>query len=48
VSSAFELSHLKRDLVYRRPARGEEPGDAWHRIAASVAASVPAGEGGRE
>lgn len=47
VSSAFELSHLKRDLVYRRPVPGEEIRDAWHNIAQSVAASV-GGEGGDE
>ena len=40
VSSAFEISHLKRDLVYRRPVPGEERRDAWHRIAESTAASI--------
>jgi chemotaxis protein methyltransferase CheR len=40
VSSAFELSHLKRDLVYRRPVPGDEMRDAWHEIAESAAASV--------
>lgn len=43
VSSAFELSHLKRDLVYRRPIRGEELRDAWHEIAESASlAETPA------
>ncbi len=40
VSSAFELSHLKRDLVYRRPVPGEERPDSWHQIAEAAAASV--------
>jgi chemotaxis protein methyltransferase CheR len=40
VSSAFELSHLKRDLVYRRPVPGEEVRDAWHAIAESTAAAT--------
>ena len=40
VSSAFELSHLKRDLVYRRPIPGEEVRDAWHAIAESTVASL--------
>jgi chemotaxis protein methyltransferase CheR len=39
VSSAFELAHLKRDLVYRRPVPGEETRDVWNDIASSVAAS---------
>jgi chemotaxis protein methyltransferase CheR len=33
VTSAFELSHLKRDLVYRRPGVGEESADPWARLA---------------
>lgn len=37
ISSAFELSHLKRDLVYRRPIPGEELQDPWHRIAEAAA-----------
>ena len=40
VSSAFELPHLKRDLVYRRPVPGEERRDAWHQIAEATAAAV--------
>ena len=46
VSSAFELSHLERDLVYRRPIPGEELRDAWHEIAESV--SMLATQEGRE
>ncbi len=40
VSTVFELSHLKRDLVYRRPVPGEEMRDPWHDIAQAAAASV--------
>lgn len=40
ISSAFELSHLKRDLVYRRPIPGEELHDPWHCIAEAAAASA--------
>ncbi len=36
ISSAFELRHLKNDLVYRRPIPGEELEDPWHRAAGSV------------
>jgi chemotaxis protein methyltransferase CheR len=36
ISSAFELRHLKHDLVYRRPVPGEEVEDPWHRIAAAA------------
>jgi len=39
ISSAFELSHLERDLVYRRPIPGEEIQDPWHRIAEATAMS---------
>jgi chemotaxis protein methyltransferase CheR len=50
VSSAFELSHLKRDLVYRRPIPGEEIQDPWHRIAGDAAISAdsvsPSGRAG--
>jgi chemotaxis protein methyltransferase CheR len=45
ISSAFEISHLKRDLVYRRPVPGEEVRDAWHDIAESAAASIGDEEG---
>ncbi len=44
ISSAFELAHLERDLVYRRPVPGEEIRDAWHDIARNTAAAVD-GEG---
>lgn len=44
VSSAFELKHLTRDLVYRRPIPGEERDDPWHTIASGTAARVGAGE----
>jgi len=40
VSSAFELKHLTRDLVYRRPVPGEEREDPWNAIATSTAAST--------
>jgi chemotaxis protein methyltransferase CheR len=41
VSSAFELEHLTRDLVYRRPIPGEEREDPWHRIARRTAGQAP-------
>ncbi len=44
VSSAFELAHLKRDLVYRRPVPGEEIHDAWHAIARNSIATEEEGE----
>ncbi len=45
VSSAFELKHLTRDLVYRRPVPGEEREDPWHTIAGGTAASLAPGKG---
>lgn len=33
VTSDFELKHLSRDLVYRRPVPGEEVEDSWHAMA---------------
>lgn len=33
VTTAFELKHLRRELVYRRPILGEEAADAWHALA---------------
>lgn len=33
ISSNFELKHLERDLVYRRPVPGEEREDPWHLLA---------------
>jgi chemotaxis protein methyltransferase CheR len=32
VSSGFDLRHLQRDLVYRRPIPGEEREDPWRRL----------------
>ncbi len=46
VSSAFELAHLKSDLVYRRPLPGEEVLDPWH--AAARAAASPLGFEGED
>ncbi len=40
VSSAFELRHLKSDLVYRKPARGEQTRDAWHAAARAAIRKV--------
>ncbi len=36
VTSAFELSQLKDDLVYRRPGLGSEVGDPWQVLAQSA------------
>ena len=36
VSNAFELRHLKNDLVYRRPLPGESRIDPWHDAARAV------------
>lgn len=33
VSTNFELKHLERELVYRRPVPGEEREDPWHALA---------------
>lgn len=44
ISSAFELRHLKNDLVYRRPIPGEELEDPWHRLAEAATRDA---EGGR-
>jgi chemotaxis protein methyltransferase CheR len=33
VTAAFELKHLKRELVYRRPVLGEERDEVWHALA---------------
>ena len=35
VTTAFELKHLKRELVYRRPVLGEERDEIWHDLARS-------------
>jgi chemotaxis protein methyltransferase CheR len=44
LSSAFELRHLRHDLVYRRPVPGEAPVDRWH-AAAQAAIAAADGEG---
>jgi chemotaxis protein methyltransferase CheR len=46
ITSAFELCHLKHDLVYRRPRPGEGARDAWHE-AAAAAIGGPEPEGSR-
>ncbi len=33
VTAVFELKHLKRELVYRRPALGEERDEIWNALA---------------
>lgn len=40
VTSDFELKHLSRDLVYRRPVPGEERQDRWHSLARAGIAST--------
>jgi chemotaxis protein methyltransferase CheR len=40
ISSAFELRHLRHDLVYRKPAPGDSPYDPWHAAAAAAVARV--------
>jgi chemotaxis protein methyltransferase CheR len=40
ISSAFELCHLKHDLVYRRPRPGEPRRDPWNEAAAAAIARV--------
>ncbi len=40
ITSAFELSQLKDDLVYRRPILGEEVGDPWQTLAQSALEEV--------
>lgn len=39
ISSAFELCHLRHDLVYRRPRAGAGARDLWHEAAAAAIAS---------
>jgi chemotaxis protein methyltransferase CheR len=36
LSAAFQLRHLKSDLVYRKPGL-DEPRDAWHALAREAA-----------
>jgi len=44
ISSAFELCHLRNDLVYRRPRPGGAARDPWHEAAAAaIAAADPEG-----
>jgi chemotaxis protein methyltransferase CheR len=40
LSSAFELRHLKKDLVYRRPLPGELIDDPWHSAATAAIRGV--------
>jgi chemotaxis protein methyltransferase CheR len=40
VSSAFELRHLRSDLVYRKPLPGTERPDPWHAAARAAIAVV--------
>jgi chemotaxis protein methyltransferase CheR len=40
LSNAFRLRHLRNDLVYRKPAPGEESRDPWHDAAAAAATAV--------
>ena len=40
VTSDFELKHLSRDLVYRRPVPGEEVDDRWHALARTAIADT--------
>ncbi len=47
LSSAFELRHLREDLVYRRPLPGMEIRDGWH-DAASLAVEKVEREGRRQ
>jgi chemotaxis protein methyltransferase CheR len=45
VSNAFQLRHLTHDIVYRKPAPGDEPGERWERAARrAIAATRPPGE----
>ncbi len=44
VTSDFELKHLSRDLVYRRPVPGEEVGDRWHALARAGVAEAERSE----
>jgi chemotaxis protein methyltransferase CheR len=46
ITSAFELCHLRNDMVYRRPRRGDVARDPWHAAAAAAVARAD-GEGER-
>lgn len=45
ISSAFELRHLRHDLVYRKPAPGDSPYDPWHAAAAAAVARADKRDG---
>jgi chemotaxis protein methyltransferase CheR len=45
VTADFELKHLSRDLVYRRPVPGEEREDSWHSLARGGIAKAEGMEG---
>jgi chemotaxis protein methyltransferase CheR len=47
ISSAFTLEHVKRDLVYRKPAPGEQSVDPWHQLASAALADVDDSRGSR-
>lgn len=46
LSNAFDLRHLKHDLVYRKPAVGEVARDPWHLAAAAAIARSDRPKGG--
>jgi len=45
VSSAFELRHLRSDLVYQKPLPGAELRDPWHAAARAALTLADAGDG---
>jgi len=45
LSNAFELRHLPKDLVYRKPLPGAAPADPWHAAAADALQRVESGKG---
>lgn len=46
ITNAFELRHLRHDLVYRRPEVGDaERADPWHEAAAAAISHTDGGEG---
>ena len=47
VTSAFELAHLRSDLVYRKPQRGEAPADPRHSAAFAALRKATGGSGER-
>ena len=46
VTNGFELCHLARDLVYRKPMPGEALGDPWHAAARAAIRSALGDDGG--